>query len=78
MAYWNESMIACPFYLSNDRQNIYCENRNRMAFYDREAALDHIHQYCGEKNGWEQCSIAQMLKKHYKKENEDDKHKEKD
>ena len=70
--YWSEIFI-CPYYVSDEKDRITCENRNAMRFYTVRATKEFICEFCASHEGWKQCTIAQMLDKHYDKEYKDDK-----
>ena len=61
-------MFTCPYYCSNEKLQISCENHCRMRFYSGLEAKTYIESYCASASGWEECSIAKMLSKHYEED----------
>lgn len=66
-AYWYH-MFTCPFYSSNEKLQINCENHCRVRFYAGKDAKRYIESFCASNGGWEHCSIALMLGQHYEED----------
>lgn len=57
--YW-----VCPYFSKDDRLKISCEAGN-VRFPTRQSITRYADEYCCNLPGWEKCSMAAMLNRHY-------------
>lgn len=57
--YW-----VCPYFSKDERLKISCE-AGIVRFPDRKAITRYADDYCCHMPGWESCSMAAMLNRHY-------------
>lgn len=57
--YW-----VCPYFGKDERLKISCE-AGIVRFPDRKAITRYADDYCCHMPGWESCSMAAMLNRHY-------------
>lgn len=61
--------MYCPFIVTDyfdkrGENRISCEH-GKLCFHDRESFDCYVNDYCGNKEGWERCTIAINLIKYY-------------
>lgn len=66
MGYSNKTWV-CPFFGWDERLCIHCEGKSSVHFFDRAGVEEYADQHCAALDGWEDCSIAQSLLRHYER-----------
>ena len=66
---------SCPFWRREEPLRVYCE-AGRIEFADAAARLDYIDRHCAAVPGWEDCSLAQNLCRHYERRRNGEKYRQ--
>ena len=56
---------ACPYFKWDERMCVHCENGTRVRFAHTKSRNRYYKLYCANNPGWNNCTVADALNKHY-------------